>query len=32
MIERTRGPVIIVGDHSKWGVVSNFEISKIRDP
>lgn len=29
MIERTRGPVIIVGDHSKWGVVSNFEIAKI---
>jgi DeoR family fructose operon transcriptional repressor len=31
MIERTRGPVIIVADHSKWGVVSNFEVAKIED-
>lgn len=29
MIERTHGPVIVVTDHSKWGVVSNFEIAKI---
>jgi DeoR family fructose operon transcriptional repressor len=29
MIERTRGPVIVVADHSKWGVVSNFEVARI---
>jgi DeoR/GlpR family transcriptional regulator of sugar metabolism len=29
MIERTRGPIIILSDHSKWGVVSNFEIAKV---
>jgi DeoR family fructose operon transcriptional repressor len=29
MIERTRGRVVIVADHSKWGVVSNFEIATI---
>ncbi len=29
MIEHTRGPVIVVADHSKWGVVSNFEIALI---
>jgi DeoR family fructose operon transcriptional repressor len=29
MIERTRGPVIIVADRSKWGVVSNFEIARL---
>ncbi len=29
MIERTRGPVIVVADHSKWGVVSNFEIARL---
>ena len=29
MIERTRGPIIIVTYHSKWGLVSNFEIAKI---
>jgi len=29
MIERTRGPVVAVADHSKWGVVSNFEIAPI---
>jgi DeoR family fructose operon transcriptional repressor len=29
MVERTRGPVIIVADHSKWGVVSNFEIASL---
>jgi DeoR/GlpR family transcriptional regulator of sugar metabolism len=29
MIERTHGPVIIVADHSKWGVVSNFEIASL---
>ncbi|MBI4672614.1 MAG: DeoR/GlpR transcriptional regulator [Chloroflexi bacterium] len=27
MIERTQGDVILVADHSKWGVVSNFEIT-----
>jgi DeoR/GlpR family transcriptional regulator of sugar metabolism len=29
MIQRNRGPMIIVTDHSKWGVVSNFEIARI---
>jgi DeoR family transcriptional regulator, fructose operon transcriptional repressor len=28
MIERTRGDVIVVSDHSKWGVVSNFEVAR----
>ena len=30
MVERTRGQVIIVADHSKWGVVSNFEIATLK--
>ena len=29
MIERTRGQIIIVADHSKWGVVSNFQVATI---
>lgn len=29
MVERTQGPVIVVADHSKWGVVSNFEIASL---
>ncbi|MBC8336457.1 MAG: DeoR/GlpR transcriptional regulator [Anaerolineales bacterium] len=29
MIERTTGDIIIVADHSKWGVVSNFQIATI---
>lgn len=29
MIERTHGAVIVVADHSKWGVISNFEVAKI---
>ena len=29
MIERTQGPVIVVADHSKWGVVANFEIAQF---
>jgi len=29
MIERTRGQIIIVADHSKWGVVSNFQIATV---
>ena len=29
MIERTQGEIYIVADHSKWGVVSNFQISTI---
>jgi DeoR family fructose operon transcriptional repressor len=29
MIERTRGTVVVVADHSKWGVVSNFEIAPL---
>jgi DeoR family fructose operon transcriptional repressor len=29
MIERTRGEIFIVADHTKWGVVSNFQIATI---
>lgn len=29
MIERTMGKIIVVADHSKWGVVSNFQIATI---
>jgi DeoR family transcriptional regulator of aga operon len=29
MIERTRGPISIVADHSKWGAVSNYEIGTL---
>ncbi len=29
MIERTHGPLIVVADHSKWGVVSNFEVASV---
>jgi DeoR/GlpR family transcriptional regulator of sugar metabolism len=29
MISHTKGEIIIVADHSKWGVVSNFQIAKI---
>ncbi|HEX7620597.1 MAG TPA: DeoR/GlpR family DNA-binding transcription regulator [Anaerolineales bacterium] len=31
MIERTRGQIIIVADHSKWGVVSNFQVATINE-
>ena len=29
MISHTKGEIIIVADHSKWGVVSNFEVARI---
>ncbi len=29
MLERTHGPISILADHSKWGVVSPFEIAQI---
>ena len=29
MIERTRGEVFVVADHTKWGVVSNFPVAAI---
>jgi len=29
MIERTKGQVIVVADHSKWGAVSNFPVADI---
>ncbi len=29
MLERTHGPITILADNSKWGVVSPFEIAKI---
>lgn len=29
MIERTKEEIIIVADHSKWGVVSNYQICTI---
>jgi len=31
MIEHTRGQVILVADHSKWGVVSNYPIAAIQE-
>jgi len=31
MIRQTRGEIIIVADHSKWGVVSNFQIAATED-
>jgi DeoR family transcriptional regulator, fructose operon transcriptional repressor len=31
MIERTKGQVIVVADHSKWGVVSNFQVANITE-
>ncbi len=29
MIQRTKGPVTMLADHSKWGMVSNFEVAQI---
>ena len=29
MMERTRGSVYVLADHSKWGTVSNYEVAKI---
>jgi DeoR/GlpR family transcriptional regulator of sugar metabolism len=29
MINRTRGLVAVVTDHSKWGVVSNYEVASL---
>ncbi len=29
MIERTHGKVYIAADHSKWGMIANFEIAQI---
>jgi DeoR family transcriptional regulator, fructose operon transcriptional repressor len=29
MIEHTKGKVIIVSDHSKWGMVSNFKVASL---
>jgi DeoR family fructose operon transcriptional repressor len=29
MIERTKGDIFIVADHTKWGVVSKFQIASI---
>jgi len=31
MIKQTRGEVFVVADHSKWGVVSNFQIAPIEE-
>jgi DeoR family fructose operon transcriptional repressor len=31
MIERTKGQVIVVADHSKWGAVSNFPVASIEE-
>ena len=31
MIERTQGKIFIVADHSKWGVVSNFQVATIAE-
>lgn len=29
MIERTKGPIVVICDHSKWGIVSNFQIASM---
>ena len=29
MMERTRGPIIVVADQTKWGTVSNYEVLRI---
>jgi DeoR/GlpR family transcriptional regulator of sugar metabolism len=29
MVKHTKGEIIVVADHSKWGVVSNFQIAAI---
>jgi DeoR family fructose operon transcriptional repressor len=29
MIEHTKGQVIIAADHSKWGMVSNFQVASL---
>ncbi len=31
MIRQTKGEIILVADHSKWGVVSNFQIAAIEE-
>ena len=31
MIEHTKGQVIIVADHSKWDMVSNFQVASLED-
>jgi DeoR family fructose operon transcriptional repressor len=31
MIEHTKGQVIIVADHSKWGTVSNFQVASLNE-
>jgi DeoR family fructose operon transcriptional repressor len=31
MIKHTKGEIIIVADHSKWSVVSNFQIAAIEE-
>lgn len=31
MAERTNGRKYVLSDHSKWGIVSNFEVAKIDD-
>lgn len=31
MMGRTRGPVYVVADYSKWGTVSNYEVAEIEN-
>ena len=31
MVRHTKGEIIVVADHSKWGVVSNFQIAAIEE-
>jgi DeoR family fructose operon transcriptional repressor len=31
MIKQTKGEIIVVADHSKWGVVSNFQIAALQE-
>ena len=29
MVERTKGSKYVISDHTKWGIVSNFEVAQI---
>ncbi len=31
MIEQTQGPVYVVADYTKWGVVSNFQLATLEE-
>ena len=29
MLNRTRGPIYVVADHSKWGTISNYKVAEV---